>query len=58
VATVEKRSACHYLLLRSVCCWPPHEALIFDPRGMEEPAMIQRIRIEDWAGLPVQPNAC
>ena len=27
------------------------EALIFDPRGMEGPVMIQRIRIGDWAGL-------
>lgn len=27
------------------------EALIFDPRGMEGPVMIQRIRIGDWPGL-------
>jgi phosphohistidine phosphatase SixA len=27
------------------------EALIFDPRGMNGPVMIQRIRIGDWAGL-------
>jgi phosphohistidine phosphatase SixA len=27
------------------------EALIFDPRGMNGPVMIQRMRIGDWAGL-------
>jgi len=27
------------------------EALIFDPRGMNGPVMVQRIRIGDWAGL-------
>jgi phosphohistidine phosphatase SixA len=27
------------------------EALIFDPRGANGPVMIQRIRIEEWAGL-------
>ncbi len=27
------------------------EALIFDPRGMEGPVMIQRIKMADWAGL-------
>lgn len=27
------------------------EALIFDPRGMQGPVMIQRIKIGDWAGL-------
>jgi phosphohistidine phosphatase SixA len=27
------------------------EALIFDPRGANGPVMVQRIRIEEWAGL-------
>lgn len=27
------------------------EALVFDPRGANGPVMIQRIRIEEWAGL-------
>lgn len=27
------------------------EALIFDPRGANGPVMIQRMRIEEWAGL-------
>ena len=27
------------------------EALIFDPRGLQGPVMIQRIKMQDWAGL-------
>jgi hypothetical protein len=27
------------------------DALIFDPRGMEGPVMIHRIRITEWADL-------
>lgn len=27
------------------------EALIFDPRGINGPVMVQRIRIGDWAAL-------
>lgn len=27
------------------------EALIFDPRGADGPVMVQRIRIDEWAGL-------
>ncbi|MEX2367006.1 MAG: hypothetical protein WD601_10390, partial [Pseudohongiellaceae bacterium] len=27
------------------------EALIFDPRGMEGPVMIQRIKISEWPDL-------
>jgi hypothetical protein len=27
------------------------EALVFDPRGAKGPVLVQRIRIDEWAGL-------